>query len=678
MNSQRISRPNNCPGEAVLQQYLDDELDLVEIDTIEDHLAACERCFSMLVVLEPSISASTHNDETESSDVPAGTSVPEFVLRHSHELRERTEAIERNVKPLSEVLQTQGFRIGQVWRPKLDQILVATHDGKEYHSFEDFGSVPKLAVITNSRTAEHFGHEVVRVAPIHPKIGLETDEDLFVDIAATPVGYPFYIQGWNQVDVLLENLDSCIGAIEFAGETELLSQLAEIGSVNSISPIAITVAGESLQLPFAGIESDTFPKSIDTDPVARFRYRQFQEAAFLRVPGELLKEADALTSKFPVKENGVSSLSNFFGNFAGIGRIASFAAPVVLLAALSAGFIYYVGWFRSSPELTNNPEIETPSNESPDTNRRLNSNGGNSPEEDRKEVPSIRNTNSSQIEGSKPPVGPLINPTEERRQRPSSRPRDSHRAAPYPSSPPARFAKNDSQRTPPRPSPYEAVTGSTWTPGQFEPGINIPRKDRSANDRSRGSMVATANGRHGRDTKVHTANEYSGKFLRPNGAYVRTLTPTLSWALISGADSYVVNVYDSKFVRLNGIVSGADDGRIKGDSVAITKPLGSGTLYHWTLTPYSADGRPILLENQELGASFRTLTDVQSQRIALAESNVTSGSKPSLKLATVYLNHALYDDAMLELEGYLRVHPRSRRARRMLEYARNQGGQNER
>jgi len=145
--------------------------------------------------------------------------------------------------------------------------------------------------------------------------------------------------------------------------------------------------------------------------------------------------------------------------------------------------------------------------------------------------------------------------------------------------------------------------------------------------------------------------------LGPVGTAVITDRPTLRWGALSGARSYVVNVYDRNFSKV------AASELQTSTEWTPPRPLERGQVYSWHVVavregqeltspqPPAPEARFIILDETKTEALERA-------RQSYAESHLTMG--------TLYARAGLLDEAEREFQLFLRAHPGSRIARKLL------------
>jgi hypothetical protein len=291
MNNENKKSPPECPEENELQQYLDGKLAPAQAELIEKHLAVCDRCYLMLKVLEPS----NPEDNLDARDVEPPRKIPDWIDGYAFELTERQKKINANKRTLEEVLNDGGVKFAQMWKPKTDNILLITPKGNEYHSFIDFNSVPHFVVVVTNENEKILDHELVGAFPIHDEEDLINKDDLLLKKENSPTGYSFFVQSWNQsCKILVDNLDVCIGEINFHGQEDLAKKLKKLGKKlqsQKVAPYSDTSDGN---IPELGIDKEHFAKNFKVDPLARYRYKEYKETAYLRVPAEMLQKTAEL------------------------------------------------------------------------------------------------------------------------------------------------------------------------------------------------------------------------------------------------------------------------------------------------------------------------------------------------------------------------------------------------
>ncbi len=265
-----------CPDDIDLVSYKEGSLDHDDRRALNEHLLLCDDCVFQLKFL-PWDTVNEMNDALAGSETRPDELVmtPEMDWAYDVQRSEAPTATRREPRSLKQVLDDESLEIGQIWRPKRDGILVPGQD--EPFSITDLASVPHLVAITNVDS-----HEVVKVVPLGDRVEFARDLDVVFRQTdnGNPLGYDFLLQVWNQQEMLVENLECCLGQISespaaFTARVEnrrldVLGYLAEIGR-HLISNEKYSLLG-------------LFRHDLYADPAMRYRAREFETTAYLRGP----------------------------------------------------------------------------------------------------------------------------------------------------------------------------------------------------------------------------------------------------------------------------------------------------------------------------------------------------------------------------------------------------------
>jgi anti-sigma factor RsiW len=154
------------------------------------------------------------------------------------------------------------------------------------------------------------------------------------------------------------------------------------------------------------------------------------------------------------------------------------------------------------------------------------------------------------------------------------------------------------------------------------------------------------------------ANEgYPFALLGPIGTVVMGNRPTFRWRALSGADGYVVKIYDANFNEV------AVSPQLAGTMWTVTRPLERGRIYSWHVTARVGDREVVSPVKPAPEARFMTLARAKVNELAAAQ-NSDAGSH--LTLGILYAQAGLLDDAERELQALLRANPQSTLAGKLL------------
>lgn len=677
MNNGNINVQMECLEEIELQNYLDGNLSLAQTERVEQHLAVCNRCYLMLKVLEPS----DFDEEYEPQGYEPAQKLPEWMDGYALELADRQKKINANKRSLEQVLSNGGVKFAQMWKPKTDNILIVTPEGNEYHSFIDFNSVPHFVVVTNEDAEKLLDHKLVRAFPIHDAEDLTNEYDLLLNEGNSPTGYSFFIQSWNPSEILIDNLDVCIGEVSFQGQTELAKKLRKLGQKQLIKKVDAYVAGTEDDIPEIGIDKKYFKKNYKTDPLIRYRYKEFKETSYLRVPAESLRETALFeaTSQSSYWERFKTMISAF--NMQPVGAFA----VLIVVAGMIYWFFPLMSQISVSEVAENNSNIAQPIIPDKQIDPQNSNTSQSNLAENQNSVQNNQNTNDENYinekqKNSSSPQNKInkkdstINPNEQQkkekqpdRQKQSSNPLNLLNPRPEVAGRINKDGKDNVNGSNDQQFKYKLdevaqKNRSEQKPLKLEEDIRLPKEKNNVSRNGGGVIIgAILGGKKGALIGSGLGSElYNKKFLlSPNGTYVRTTNPTLRWGRIGKYDNYRVWIFDYRDVE----ITSAD---VNGNSWTSNKELTPGVLYSWKVAPLDKNKVELAVANLKLEGSFKVLNAKQQQRVENVEKIAKT---PSLKLARVYLRNALFEDAITELEKYLIVNPKSAEAKQLLDLA---------
>src|SRR5262249_9918135 len=145
--------------------------------------------------------------------------------------------------------------------------------------------------------------------------------------------------------------------------------------------------------------------------------------------------------------------------------------------------------------------------------------------------------------------------------------------------------------------------------------------------------------------------------LAPVGTVVMSDRPTFRWRALSGADGYVVKIYDANFNEV------AVSPQLPGTRWTVTRSLQRGQMYSWQVTARVGDREVVSPVRPAPDARFMVLNQAKANELANAQ-NSSAGSH--LTLGILYGQAGLLDDAERELQSLLRANPQSTLAEKLL------------
>lgn len=264
-----------CVSDGKLVEYKEKSLPGEEADAVSSHLTLCDACLMRLEMLPES--TAEYERRLEALDDVRPTPVPTSLQQALANFKVRAEAARGRKLSLEEVLGRGGLRAGQLWRPQSKDIIIPVHWLEEHCSVFDLGSKPCYVVITGTEEEEIGGYHVIRVAVVSTDMDVaQTGHgDVLVDENEL-LAHPFVIQGWNQAEMLRENLEYCVGSVEQLLSGEEYERLIE---------------GSQSELPDRVHSFEAVVRRGEySDSLARYRARAYEESAYLRIPVEALRE----------------------------------------------------------------------------------------------------------------------------------------------------------------------------------------------------------------------------------------------------------------------------------------------------------------------------------------------------------------------------------------------------
>jgi hypothetical protein len=145
--------------------------------------------------------------------------------------------------------------------------------------------------------------------------------------------------------------------------------------------------------------------------------------------------------------------------------------------------------------------------------------------------------------------------------------------------------------------------------------------------------------------------------LSPVGVIVSNDRPSLRWQALDGASSYLVNVYDSNFNRLETSPS------LSATTWTLTKPLARGGFYRWQVTAIKNGTEIKSPVSPAPEAQFKVLEQTWNEQLRRAR---REQGNSHLLLGTLYAQAGLIDDAEREFSALLAANPKSTIAQKLL------------
>lgn len=270
----------SCPSDDTLLAFRRRELAGEEYETVALHLLFCNGCVGSLNALPWEIS---DEDSGAMKMVEPSTEVPltSSLTRAIQSFRERhTLGGSRAIKTWNQVQQEGGLKAGQIWRTKSEGIVVPAPDQPEYFSVTELSSRPHLVLITSTEVSVSkcsADYHAILVAPIDADVNYRGDGDLLIKEDDSPLGYSFIVQLWNGQMMLRENLEDCLGEIRPDQKEEVLQSLS---LHKDTEPLGGKYSLEAVVL-----------KGLHTDPIMRYRAKEYEETSYLRMPAQSFLDA---------------------------------------------------------------------------------------------------------------------------------------------------------------------------------------------------------------------------------------------------------------------------------------------------------------------------------------------------------------------------------------------------
>jgi hypothetical protein len=281
-----------CPDDFELMAYKEGVLPVDDKQLITEHLLLCSDCLMQLELLPwntvEEMKAAMAKDYAEEEETEISP-----IIKQAFNIYRKKQSVppRENLQSLDEVLNKDGLEVGQMWRTKLEEITVPTPEGEEKYSVSKLGSVPHLVVITNTSVENQQllskNYPVIKVIPVDDNFQYARDTDIVFSEVENPLGYPFMLACWNQQEMLLENLDRCLGKLETSPvSAKDLPAINGPGILNFLTEKGREAISNSSFSLFGIIEKGAY-----ADPAMRHRAREFENTVYLRAPVRELRES---------------------------------------------------------------------------------------------------------------------------------------------------------------------------------------------------------------------------------------------------------------------------------------------------------------------------------------------------------------------------------------------------
>lgn len=264
------NRMVSCPSDELLLGYGRNELTAEQAHAVSSHLLFCDTCVEFLKLLR------SRELTPEATNV-----VPPFESMRSEILnRFQSPQLKRETQSWDE-FQTAGgvLRVGQIWRPKTNGIVIPGRDNSQPSSIAELESSPHLVVIIDCTDTPVQSGDVsyhpIRVAPIDADLEYAGADDFIVRENDSPLGYSFLVQTWNEQLMLAENLECLLAELDESEHPTIFERLKSAGD------------GELAEGAFS-LEA-VIMKGRYSDPVMRYRAKEYEDTAYLRVPVQSLQ-----------------------------------------------------------------------------------------------------------------------------------------------------------------------------------------------------------------------------------------------------------------------------------------------------------------------------------------------------------------------------------------------------
>ena len=274
-------RQVSCPDDEALLAFRNGDLSGEEYETVALHLLLCNDCMESLNSL-PWDEAQGSEEMTDEDQPETQVHLTPSLSRAIRLFRERHQQNADGLRGAPTDIKQEEIRPRQIWRTKSEGIVVPSSGGQEYYSVTELSSRPHLVVVTRAEINDPpptTDYHTILVAPVDVDTEYKGEGDLLINQDDSPLGYAFNVQLWNEQPMLRENLECCLGELLPERYDELLAALG-------------AHRGEESPHDSYSLEA-VIMKGLHHDPIMRYRAKEYEDTAYLRMPvRSLIEEQD--------------------------------------------------------------------------------------------------------------------------------------------------------------------------------------------------------------------------------------------------------------------------------------------------------------------------------------------------------------------------------------------------
>jgi hypothetical protein len=293
-----IKNQTYCPSDDELMQYKLGNSEKERFKEITEHLVTCDVCTRTILDFLPETEEEWQRLKM-SGDENSGRGnekVEDFLsanlIDNFEQLRQAAIRLENKRKDFGEI-GLQGLRVGQIWRPKSDNIVLPMIEGKDYVSDFKLNSKNHFVIIQDTSLERVGNYNVIKVIPVDDKVSSIAENEIVIPAKFNPLERDLILQLWNEKEMLVENLESCFG--EIAAEWVKTGQEKQhVTFLNGNFGIKELFAEFKKNLSYFAYEStNVIHQGLIPNPLYRYRTKEVAETNHLNFPVESLRYAEA-------------------------------------------------------------------------------------------------------------------------------------------------------------------------------------------------------------------------------------------------------------------------------------------------------------------------------------------------------------------------------------------------
>lgn len=288
-----------CPSDDELMRYKLENLEKERFQEITEHLVICDICPQTILDFLPETEEEweelkmSDDKVSENSNVSIEDFIPANLIDEFEQMRQAAIRLEKKRKSFEEI-GLEDLQIGQIWRPKADNIILPTVEGKEYFSEYELGSINHFVVIKDANTEKVGDYNIIKVIPIDDDLSHVAKDDIVIPADSNLLEKDLLLQVWNGKEMLAENLEGYFGNIAQEWIEVKKKEYNITLKHNSSAIIDLFSVFEKNIENFAYEAANVIKQGQITNPIYRYRTKAVAETNYLSLPVESLRNVKAL------------------------------------------------------------------------------------------------------------------------------------------------------------------------------------------------------------------------------------------------------------------------------------------------------------------------------------------------------------------------------------------------